>query len=199
MRAEEEARRRGETLKLEEQRRVFAEERRCLEMQLHQTHLAKMAEQQAVTIQNPPLAQLHKKSSPLIAGRTQLFEQKMAELASTIPKPMKKPKTFKFEVGLVNPNAPVINASNSESTAEANGEGVDEEPKLNVRIMLRQLNSGCFDAKPQIPVQSVQPVLKEAQDKTDTYQTEMDVTKHVSDKIIKKFQYKKRLFLYFVK
>jgi hypothetical protein len=39
----------------------------------------------------------HSKKGKLIAGRTQMFEEKMAELVSSV-KPMKKPKNFKWQV-----------------------------------------------------------------------------------------------------
>lgn len=121
MRAEEEVRRREEALRKEEQQKIFAAERRQLENKLH--------EQLNVT-QNTKQPQLNKtqsvdsasKKGKLITGRTQLFEQKAAELAKSMPKPLTKPKTFKFQVGVINPTngqIPVNRLPASEQDADS--------------------------------------------------------------------------------
>lgn len=108
MRAEEETRRREEVQRKEEQQKTFAEERRQLESQLHQSHLS------AATAKSPScnghLAKAQSvdsctKKGQLIAGRTQLFEQKVAEIAESMPRPVTKPKNFKFQVGVANPGS----------------------------------------------------------------------------------------------
>lgn len=167
MRAEEEDRRREEILKKQEQQKLYELERKCLEVTLHETHIAKLAEAAAAKKleQENNAAEITSKKSVngLIAGRCQLFEQKLAEIASTISKPLTKPKNFKYQVGISKNNAPIVNASiNVESNN--NSETIDEK-SLSVESVLQQfkqnqLNLSLQSNSQQIPVLPVSPVLR---------------------------------------
>lgn len=121
MRTEEEERRREEARRKEEQQSIFATERRQLENKLHEQLTAVQAAKQPQLTKTQSVDSAAKKGK-LIAGRTQLFEQKAAELVKSMPKPLVKPKTFKFQVGVVNPAAsgqvPVNRISSSEQQTD---------------------------------------------------------------------------------
>lgn len=93
MRAEEEARRLEEVQRKEQQQQQYLNERKRLEAQLHSNHLANVKS----TLPTPPPLNNSKKGQ-LIDGRTQFFEQKVAELNTQNGKPFTKPKNFKYQV-----------------------------------------------------------------------------------------------------
>ena len=106
MRAEEEARRLEEVQRKEEQQRQYLNERKRLEAQLHSNHLASTAPKSTPQSAQPNTS----KKGQLIGGRTQFFEQKLAELNTQHGKPLTKPKNFKYQVGIASTNIVPINA-----------------------------------------------------------------------------------------
>lgn len=176
MRAEEESRRREEALKKEEQQKQFAEERKRLDKQLHETHI-KAGAAQAPKSAPPLLPPQSPKKGNLISGRTQMFEQKVAEIVNSMPKPLKKPKNFKYQVGLApNPAAliPVNSLANLdeprvfeckfEKKPNANEPKVMEckfEKRPNVPEPTPQVVECAFKRREdQIPVLPVPPVAR---------------------------------------
>lgn len=159
MRTEEENRRLDEILKKQKQQELYELDRKRLEVALHQAHITKLAEADAANSyslnhENNNIEISEKKIS-LIAGRCQLFEQKLAEIESSIPKPLIKPKNFKYEVGIVKNNAPIVNASTETNT----NENLIDEKSLSVVKVLQQLNSQ------QIPMLPVFPVIRNQDNK----------------------------------
>lgn len=96
MRVEEETRRRNELERKNEQQRQFMEERKLLDAQIHSNHLAN---NQPKPTQIPQLKSPNNpKKGQLIGGRTQYFEQKVAELNTQFGKPLIQPNNFKYQV-----------------------------------------------------------------------------------------------------
>lgn len=122
MQEEEDSRRREEAQKNEERNKQMAEERKTLEKQIHEMHLNAATTKTAPAAPNinyKAYAQQQKKGN-LVTGRTSLFEQKVAELVATAPKPIAKPKTFKHEVKTVKPVGPPVNAGQNQNNGGAN-------------------------------------------------------------------------------
>lgn len=103
-RDEEEARKREEAERRRQIQEQAHREQTELAAQLHKAHLEKMTEKaqmiksQSLDAAAPPTPT--SKMGKFISGRTQMFEQKVAELTNSATKPIKKPKDFKWQVHL---------------------------------------------------------------------------------------------------
>uniref|UniRef100_A0A914GRE3 Drebrin-like protein n=1 Tax=Globodera rostochiensis TaxID=31243 RepID=A0A914GRE3_GLORO len=106
MRDEEEARRREEAARKRQQQELFTREQREMTDKLHKAHMMEQHTKQQTGGQQHHLAKAlsvdsasGNKMGKLIAGRAQMFEQKVAALVESA-KPAKKPKNFKWQVNL---------------------------------------------------------------------------------------------------
>uniref|UniRef100_A0A1I8B7B3 SH3 domain-containing protein n=1 Tax=Meloidogyne hapla TaxID=6305 RepID=A0A1I8B7B3_MELHA len=103
MRDEEELRRKEEANKRRQLQAQYAHEQQEMSEKLHKLHLERMEaqkQQQFGKSQSFDSSSINAgKMGKLISGRTQMFEQKVAELSEST-KPLKKPKNFKWQVNL---------------------------------------------------------------------------------------------------
>lgn len=138
MRAEEEAHRRDEAQRKADVAKAYAEERKRLEQKLHETHLsAATAKPHMIKSQSVDSSQAAPQKKSLIAGRTQMFEAKVAELAATKPPPLKRPKDFKYKVG-------VIDAKDAASRVPVNRQGErDSSWKIEIKADRLDRLIGC--------------------------------------------------------
>uniref|UniRef100_A0A915DII8 Drebrin-like protein n=1 Tax=Ditylenchus dipsaci TaxID=166011 RepID=A0A915DII8_9BILA len=176
MRAEEESRRREEVQRKEEQQKTFAIERRQLESQLHQTHLnAAASNTNPKNLVKAQSVDSSSKKGKLIAGRTQLFEQKVAEIAKSMPKPLTKPKNFKFQVGVAKPGGlDQIPVNRQQQQQQPQSEGLPTVVECSFeRRPIGKLNG--VTQPPQIPVLPVHPVArKEAEVIEEAMELDLD-------------------------
>ncbi|KAF7638988.1 hypothetical protein Mgra_00001514 [Meloidogyne graminicola] len=104
MRDEEELRRKEEANKRKQLQEQYAYEQQQMTEKLHKIHLKKIEEQKqqqfGKSISFDSSSINTGKMGKLISGRTQMFEQKVAELVQNTTKPLKKPKNFKWQVNL---------------------------------------------------------------------------------------------------
>lgn len=154
MRIEEENRRRDEIFKKQKQQELYEIERKHLEITLHKAHIEKLAEEnmkKEINIKNKNIEE-KKSASNLITGRCQIFEQKFAEIESSILKPLTKQKNFKYEIGVAKNNAPIVNASKEIN----DDENLIDENSLSVVKVLQQFNSQQIPMQPVFPVKRIQ-------------------------------------------
>lgn len=101
-----------------------------LDKQIHEMHLSAATTKTASAAPNinyKAYAQQQKKGN-LVTGRTHMFEQKVADLVSSTPKPLTKPKTFKHEIKVSKPVGTPVNATLNDTNAPER-----VEPKANAK------------------------------------------------------------------
>uniref|UniRef100_A0A914D894 Drebrin-like protein n=1 Tax=Acrobeloides nanus TaxID=290746 RepID=A0A914D894_9BILA len=154
MQAEEDARRREEVKKNEDRNRQLAEERKQVEKELHETYIssatAKSPTAPANQLDYKSYAQQPKKGN-LITGRTQMFEQKVAELVATAPKPLAKPKNFKYEIKTTKPTGVPVNRDeiqNQNHTKAYENNTINKDKPVFAKIASQPVYEGAEDDTP---------------------------------------------------
>ena len=97
MRNEDELMRREEIERKLKQQQQYQQDQKSLEERLHKTLLDSVTKSVKQPGSNEHLTGC-KKGGAFIAGRTQLFEEKAAELVNFAQKPSTGPKNFKYQV-----------------------------------------------------------------------------------------------------